>query len=318
MQTTTRQESRNERRRARPRSGWSRGLAALLTLIAAVWLITLLLASYVGWSLTHPAERPLEASPAQYHLAWRNIQFPSRKDHLELPGWLIPAAGSDRVIIEAHGYKGNRAFPHPMLPAAQALHQAGFNVLTFDFRGSGTSPKAAVTVGLDEQQDLEGAIDYAESMGYHNIGLLGYSMGASTALEVASQDRRVEATIADSPFASLDHYLRSHLSIWSHLPNWPFTGEILWSTRTFEHLDPRKVNPLDDLEHAHPFPLLLIAGTADQTIPPRNSRELYAAVRNWPHTALWMVPGAKHVGAWKVAPGAYTQRIVGFYQQFVP
>lgn len=295
---------------------WRWGARLVLTLVA-IAVLTLLVSGYVGWSLTHPTPNPVKETPAQYQMAWRNISFPSRGDHLRLPGWLIPGDASGRIVIEAHGYKDNRADPRAMLPTAQALHEAGFSVLLFDFRGSGAAPKATVTVGLNEQKDLEGAIDYAVAQGYPHIGVIGYSMGAATALEVASHDPRVEATVADSPFAALDPYLRTHLPLWSHLPNWPFTPEILWEMRVFEHLDARQVNLLTDLQHARPFPLLLIAGTADHKVPPENSRELYREVQSWPHTALWMVPGARHVGAWEVEPGQYTGRVTHFLGQFV-
>lgn len=294
-----------------------RGLLALLAVLCVVGLLTLLLSGYVGWSLSHPAANAVKGDPGQYQMSWRTVSFPSRGDHLRLPGWLIPGDGSGRMVIEAHGYNDNRADPKAMLPTAQALHQAGFSVLLFDFRGAGAAPKATVTVGLDEQKDLQGAIDYAASLGYSHIGVIGYSMGAATALEVASRDHRAEAVVADSPFAALDPYLRSHLPLWSHLPNWPFTPEILWEMRVFEHLDARRVDPLGDLQHARPFPLLLIAGTADGKVPPVNSRELYRAVQGWPHAALWMVPGARHVGAWEVEPQPYTERVTGFFDQYV-
>lgn len=301
----------------RQANGIKRWTIRIVTLLIALSLLTLLLAGYVGWSLTHPRAHVATATPAQYQMKWRNVSFPSRGDHLRLPGWLIPGDGSGRLIIEAHGYNDNRADPKAMLPTAQALHQAGFSVLLFDFRGAGAAPKATVTVGLDEQKDLEGAVDYAALQGYTHIGLLGFSMGAATALEVASHDPRVEATIADSPFAALDPYLRSHLPLWSHLPNWPFTPEILWEMQVFENLDARAVDPLADLQHARSFPLLLIAGTADDKIPPKNSQSLYHEVQSWPHAALWMVPGARHVGAWDVEPQQYTKRITTFFDQYV-
>lgn len=310
MQKTIEEQS-GKSRRARRRTLWT--VLMLLGIVA----LTLLLSGYVGWSLTHPAANVVRDNPEEYQMTWRNVSFPSCGDRLRLPGWLIPGDGSGRIVIEAHGYKDNRADPKAMLPIARALHEAGFSVLLFDFRGSGAAPRATVTVGLDEKKDLEGAIDYAVSQGYHHIGVLGYSMGAVTALEVASHDPRVEATIADSPFAALDPYLRAHLPVWSHLPNWPFTPEILWELRIFEHLDARQVDPLKDLQHAHPFPLLLIAGTADKKVPPINSQKLYREVQGWPHTALWMVPGAQHVGAWDVAPQQYTKRVTAFFDQYV-
>lgn len=291
-----------------------RGLVVLALLIAG----SVGVSYYVGWHLIHPTRKPITQTPALYGLKYHSIQFPSRIDHLQLLGWLLPAATpSDKIVIEAHGYRQNRSADKPALPVAGALHNAGYAVLMFDFRDEGRSPGNEVSVGLYEQRDLLGAVDYAKRLGYRHIGVIGYSMGASVALEAAAADPAIAATVADSPFANLYRYLQAHMQHWTHLPNWPFTPETLWTLRMFSHLDARMVDPERALRDFGQRPALLIAGTADTTISMSNSQALAAVLQHDKDASLWIVRGAKHVGAYTVAPHQYIQRTLDFFNRYL-
>lgn len=300
------------------RSKRIRFLARLLIVAVALVLmfvgVTGAVSYDVAWHLIHPQRKPIVRTPKAYALPYRNIHFPSTVDHLRLSGWLIPAANaSGKLVIEAHGYRENRSSDAPALPVAAALHKAGVAVLMFDFRDEGRSQGSEVTVGLYEQRDLRGAIAYAQKLGYQHIGIIGYSMGAATALEVASSDPVVQATVADSAFADLYDYLQRHMSEWTHLPNWPYTSEILWELRTFNHLNAQRVDPEKDVAHFGQRPVLLIAGTADKTVPMSNSEALYHALRHDKSARLWLVPGAKHVGSYTREPKQYLARVTRFF-----
>ncbi|GLG01966.1 alpha/beta hydrolase [Alicyclobacillus hesperidum subsp. aegles] len=296
-------------------------ISAMVVLLLAfvAWIATLAVSYVVCKQLTHPTRKPVTETPAIDGLAYQNIRFPSRIDHLSLSGWLIPAAKkTDRIVIEAHGYRQNRILDHPALPVAKALHDAGFAVLMFDFRDEGDSSGNEVSVGEYEVRDLLGAIDYAHAHGYAEIGIIGYSMGASTALEATALDPSVGATIADSPFADLQTYLQQNMGTWTHLPAFPFDAEIFWEAKHIFHLDPTAVDPLRDLASAKPRPILLIAGEADTTIPMQNSEEIYAELKHNPEDRLWLVPKAVHVGAYDVEPGPYLHRVVQFFSTYLP
>lgn len=288
----------------------------LFTVLILVFLGTMGLSYYVGSQLIHPARKPVTRTPAIYKLAYKPISFPSETDDTRLSGWLIPAdSSSGRLVIEAHGYKDNRSDIAAALPVANALHGAHIATILFDFRASGNSFGSTVTVGLKEKGDLLGAVKFAQSKGYDHIGIIGYSMGASTTLMATAADDSIEAAIADSPFANLQRYLESHLPIWSGLPAWPFTGEIIWEIRTFDGLDPSKVDPDLVLQHWKTRPLMLIAGKDDQKIPYQNSIRLYHIIQSNPSDTLWLVPGAKHVGAYKVKPNVYLHKVTSFFER---
>ncbi|WJH33118.1 alpha/beta hydrolase [Paenibacillus sp. CC-CFT747] len=213
-------------------AGVWRGRLVRITLVLAV-LLTLCaagLSTYVGWSLTHPAKKPLTEMPSDYGLSYEKISFPSRDGKISLKGWFLPGAegtGGKTVII-AHGYSKNRLQDDAhIMPLVQSIIKEGYGVVMFDFRNSGESGGSLTSVGEYEEQDLLGAIDWVKQEHPGRTALLGFSMGASTALMAAAEEPSVASVIADSPFSHLERYLKENLPAWSHLPSFPFTPLIL-------------------------------------------------------------------------------------------
>ena len=60
-----------------------------------------------------------------------------------------------------------------------------------------------------------------------------------------------------------------------------------------------------------PFPVLLICGTHDRTIPCRHSEEIYRAATG--PKQLWIVPGAGHTMAFGAQPAEFRQRVLAFF-----
>jgi len=90
-----------------------RALAGLMVLaVAAVVGVSV----YVGWSLSHPAPRPVDRTPAEVGLAYESVAFPAT-DGLTIRAWFLPAEDSSSTIIMAHGYTSNRL--SPSLPALE-------------------------------------------------------------------------------------------------------------------------------------------------------------------------------------------------------
>lgn len=282
--------------------------AAVCLVIAS--LCCCALGAYVGWALTHPARKPVDASPVG--LTYRDVQFSSEQDHLQLSGWFLDAR-SDKTIIMVHGYRDNRLQDNvPGLAVAKGLVDRGYNFLMFDLRDSGRSQGSMTTIGVYEQRDVRGAIDFVRSLGGpgRHIGLLGYSMGAATALIVAGQEPGVQAVIADSAFADLYPYLQQNLPVWSHLPAFPFTPLILAIEPAITQANPHLSDPIRWVPKIE-APILFIHGLADSSIPYRNSQQLRAAATN-PADQLWLVPGADHVKSFKTDTPGYWSHVLPF------
>ena len=272
----------------------------------------LMISGFVGWNLTHPIRVPVVSNPSEFGLKYQEVNFFSREDHVKLSGWVIPAENSKAVVIQAHGYAGSRTKEKPSFPVTQALVQQGISVLMFDFRASGESEGSLVSVGDFEQRDLQGAIDYVKSLGYQNIGMIGYSMGAATTAVVAANEAEIKSVVLDSPFADLKEYLQVNMPTWTNLPNVPFTTIILREIPLITGIKPENVSPLREMGKFKKRPILFIAGDADDTIPMDNSQKLWEKVNNF-QDEFWIIPGAKHVGAYSVMPDQYLAKVSKFF-----
>jgi pimeloyl-ACP methyl ester carboxylesterase len=290
------------------------GLLVIILALTAVFGIS----AYVGWNLTHPARQALDANPGTLGLKYQDIVFKSRVDGLTLQGWLIPAVGSRKTVIFAHGYGENRLNNGvPILPIAKHLADTGYNVLMFDFRGHGESEGNLTSVGQYEVRDLLGAIDYVAAQPGLNeqIILFGFSMGASTAIMAASREPAVAAVIADSPFADLKAYLGENLSVWSGLPAFPFSRAFFIVTPLITGLKPGSVSPQGEIPLMNGRPLLLIHGDQDVDIPIANSESL---LRAYPEAKLIRFPGGTHVKNYQTNPVLYLEIVDTFLDSVKP
>lgn len=292
-------------RKSRP---WYIVIPLLIVLLAAGSVFGF--AAYTGWSLTHPARAALKGNPQSFGLSYQNVEFKSRQGNLTLKGWLIPALNSNKAMIIAHGYRGNRT-DQPILSLARDMHQRGYNVLVFDFRGSGQSEGDLVTVGQLETEDLLGAIDYVKGRPEisQKIVLLGFSMGATTSLLAGARDPEVDAVIADSPFADMRSYLDDNLSVWTDLPSVPFNQAFFIIVPLLTGLDPDQVSPIHEMADFKGRQVLLIHGTGDTKIPFSNSEQLAKA---YPLAQLLKVPGSDHCDSYQDHPVLYLKTLDQF------
>ncbi len=287
-------------------------ITTILVLIALAVAGVFGVSANVGWQLTHPVRKPLDSTPQSVGLPFKDVVFNSRGDGLNLKGWLIPAPGSIKTVILAHGYRNNRLQDTvPGLSITQALVAKGFNVLMFDFRNSGESEGELTSVGQYEVQDLLGAVDFIKSKPEisNQIVLLGFSMGASTAILAGARESAVTAVIADSPFADLQTYLNKNLSVWTELPSIPFNQAFFIVVPYLTGLRTETVSPVNEIEKMGNRPLLLIHGEGDEDIPIANSEMLQKA---YPEAQLLRIPGAKHVKNYETDPGLYLSVVTSF------
>ncbi|MDF2724325.1 MAG: BAAT/acyl-CoA thioester hydrolase C-terminal domain protein [Paenibacillus sp.] len=282
---------------------------ALLAAAASVAAISL----FVVWKLMHPKRKPLNRTPEFEHMAYEEIMFWSRDQAVQLHGWFLPAAAKPKMtIIFAHGYRDNRLIKHVYtLHLAKALVKQGYNAILFDFRNCGESGGTLTTIGLDEQQDVLGAIDWCKRHTKQPIGLIGYSMGAATSLLAAAQSDDVAGVIADSPFSDLNRYLLDNLSVWSKLPKYPFSPLMVLAIRFIMRKNPQLVKPIASLQRIYPRPVLFIHGDRDSAIPYSNSAAMYR--RHSDAFSLWQVAGASHIGSYRLYPQEYTDRVIDFF-----
>lgn len=292
---------------------WKGIIAFIFLVLAAVSGVSI----YVGWSLTHPEREALAENPKNYGMAYQEVYFDSRGDGVKLKGWLIPAKNSNHTVIFAHGYSRNRLQGNvPALSVAKELNHQGYNLLLFDFRNSGTSEGDITSLGQYEVKDLLGAVDFIKSQGQigQHVALMGFSMGASTCILAGAREPRVEAVIADSPFADLTKYMEDNLPVWSHLPAIPFNQTIMTLTSIVTGLNPQEVSPIREISRIK-GPILLIHGDSDKKIPMVNSEKLLAAATS-SNKELVIIKGADHVKSFATNKGRYLDKVLGFLDKW--
>jgi alpha-beta hydrolase superfamily lysophospholipase len=215
------------------------------------------------------------------------------------------------VVVICHGYYGNR---ETMLPYLKFLHQAGYAAFLFDFRAHGWSEGHMAGFGTREPYDLLAALDWVKEREETRdlpLAVLGESMGASVAMLVAAEDKRIQAVVADSPYArfdvAVDGRLRLALGPAAPLvsPHTKRVGERLLGVRCEE------IAPVEAIARIAPRPVLLIHGLDDRLLSPENSsRCIHEAAPG--NTTLWEVAGARHVQSVYVASEEYARRVIDF------
>lgn len=121
-----------------------------------------------------------------------------------------PAKPTHRAVIVCHGFSGNKDKCY-LKDICNALGSAGIAAARIDFSGNGESEGKFEDMTYQKLTgDLRSLIDLLEQKGYTSIGLLGHSMGGSTALLAGAADRRVKAivNIAGPSDPSLERHKR--------------------------------------------------------------------------------------------------------------
>jgi uncharacterized protein len=283
--------------------------------VAAVLLLLLLIAvGAIGWV---GSERALHPGYNKYN--WSLATYPDLRPEaihihsstgIDLQGRFF--SGQNReVIILASGYGETQ---EQMLPFAEFLHRAGFNVLTFNSRARTTSGGEYVTLGALEQKDLISAVDFAvrrPDVDPGRIGVLGMSLGGATAILAAAADKQIRAVVDDCGFSDASSAIAASFQHFIHLPAMPFAPITVWIASYRAGIDVARVRPVDVIGQISPRPILIIHGLDDYTMPVANSERNFAAARE--PKELWFVPGAKHAESHTVEANEYEQKVVKFF-----
>jgi pimeloyl-ACP methyl ester carboxylesterase len=148
-----------------------------------------------------------------------------------------------------------------------------FDVITMNFRGHGKS-SGLFTFTAKEHEDLSAVVKYAKEK-YSKIGLIGFSLGAATAIIYTATHKDIQSLIAVSAPSDFDkienHFLKKEAII-------PFFEKFeLGKTPAIRpgNILQKKPKPIDLIHKISPIPVLFITGSNDPIISPWHTDELY-------------------------------------------
>jgi len=270
------------------------GIALALSACAA-WI--------AGTLLLHPDHRSTIPAPTRGVEA---IGF-TASDGVALKGWWWPGRDPERAVLLLHGLRADRL---QMLPRAKWLHESGYSVLLFDFRGCGESGGLA-TFGYRERLDVEAALRFLrEQRGVRETVVIGQSSGAAAALmAVDAWTEGMKGAVLESPFDRLDNAVRIRMQR-ALGPLEPALSPLL-----LIQIPPRlgfSAEDLAPLEAIHRGRCAVLIGFGGRD--PFVTRRLPGAFfREAPYPAtLWVMQKAGHTDLHRFDPKSYQEKVGEF------
>lgn len=170
----------------------------------ALVFITLSIFNVYAFALT--PKREYKVKPSDFGLTYNEIKI-NTSDGLKLNAWFFPAnQTSYKVMVLSDDGNGNMS---DLLEHVSIFLSLGYNVLTYDYRGYGSSSDFEIKENfyfyLQFQNDLNSVIDYLkkEHSNLPKIHLYGIGIGAGLSIAVAA-NRNIGIVIADSPYITLE------------------------------------------------------------------------------------------------------------------
>lgn len=204
-------------------------------------------------------------------------------------GHLIPAKGTAHgTVILCPRSGANASMLHPVW---SFLHEAGFHVVTFDWRGTGNS---SGTVGMSVMNgDLADVLSWVRNrseVDRSRIALYGMGIGSTIAIKLAANEK-VAAVVADgvvSPLAAVKQQAARERG--------RAIGSVEAGFLEFTHV-PEGLEPEDNVDGVR-APLLLLAGSAMDLEELRATMRTHIAARDSHSLAVMNGTGSGPHGLW--------------------
>ncbi|OJF81406.1 alpha/beta hydrolase [Nocardia seriolae] len=217
-----------------------------------------------------PGDRQILATPEMFGVPFEDLWL-NTSDRETVNAWFVRAVGEPLGhMLFAHGNGGNIGDRSPMLAMLAA---AGFDVLVFDYRGYGRSTGQTSEQGT--YRDVRAARDALlaqPGVAPNRVVYLGKSLGGGVMLELANA-LPPAALLLMSTFTGLRD---AAAAVYPFLPK-IFVPNAYPSMRRIGRLK---------------CPVLIMHGDADELLPVRMGRELFAAAPE--PKELMIYPGGMH------------------------
>lgn len=252
----------------RNRPFWVKALR-MLGFVIGTYLAVVLVAKCFETRLIHMPSDSADWSPNPALV--EDVTFPSADGNTIHAWWLPPPAGSRRVVLYCHGKAGNLSHRGGLMQEFQK--QLGCGVLQFDYPGYGKSTGWPVEEACHAATDA--AFDWLTAKGFApgEVVLFGESLGGGVASELATK-QPVRGLVMCCTYTTIRD-AAAHRFFW--LP--------------CHQVMSARFDSLGNMPRVN-CPVVVIHGTADDTIPCGQGEALFEAA-NEPKR-LVRLEGARH------------------------
>jgi uncharacterized protein len=290
-------------------------LLATLILILLLAALALLVGSYLlAKRMLRPLRTLLKSTPADYGLDAEEVRIPGPRG--ELAAWYIPACNGSTLIC-CHGIHDNRS---QWVEQAAHLHaRHGYGALLFDFGGHGQSDPSLVTYGARETEDVAAVVEYLYRRGdvdMQHLGIMGYSLGAITAVLAMAQRPELRCLVIESGFADVERDLIKLFSRFTGLPGFPLAHLVVYWGEKIARVRLSEIRPVQVVHQITPRAVFVIADLLDQVADePHDGKALYAGAHD--PKRYWLVEDTGHVQAFFEHPGEWVERVGAFLNEYL-
>ena len=268
----------------------------------------------MGWSILSARQvlfpQPSAAAPPQPVPTYTTHILQATDGH-PFEVWRLDTPSPRARLLIFHGYHANR---YQVLGIASGLRERGYESFLFELRGHGNRP-GPCTFGLKEVEDARAVLEWMSRAATPRalpVGVLGLSMGAALACQVALRNAEVRAVVADSVYAHFFPIVAFSIKRRYRLPAFPWAWLTWWIVRLTVR-GPRAALDPAAIASRMRQPLLAIHGGEDEVVPPSQGDLVY---QRWGGPKeRWFEPAAKHVEIVKRGQQAYCDRVASFFDR---
>lgn len=274
-------------------------LVATPTLLGALFMVGLLYAPCTESNLT----------PANLGYPAEAVTVPARSGG-SFKGYFVPGSNGATIIMPPPMASGRGV----RLPYADMLARHGFAIFMFESRRcAGMGP---LSLGYKEVDDVADALTYLSGrtdVDPQRIGIYGFSSAGATSIMAAARLPQLRAVVAEGGYG---HFAQNAFGTHSgdYLSAY-FLTFFRWGAfvtyRGLTGLNIDRLSPVSVIGDISPRPILLIYGSREVSLSGGRQQQM-AAGQN---AELWVVEGAGHGNYLTVAPNAYQERVVTFFNR---
>lgn len=287
-------------------------ISALLLYFAAAWYFSSTVL-YLELRECNQEHYVFCGNPSAQGIQFEDIEYTST-DGLTLPAWYMPALKEhsvNKTILLVHGRGASR---HEGMRYAKPLTSSGYNVVAIDMRHPRQGEGIISTMSFYERNDVIGAVNYIETRTPNNdIGIMGFSMGASTSIVAMAEDQRIKSGIFNSGFANATDVLAENAAVMYGVPRYPLMPTVMSLVELRSGTDTDLINPETYIPKISPRPVFIMHGTADETVDFSHGQRLFEAAKQ--PKDFWIVEGGKHTRLWQADKTAAVHKVLTFFKE---